>query len=121
MSTAEKWENIKLITKDVAQKCSRRKAFTFKKAEKLLQRKRVSILRTIQLHPDLINELSPQLNVVESQQSQLQAYHSETLAIRAGLKWRELGELSAGYLKEQSNKGPDDSLYPLCFILSLVC
>jgi hypothetical protein len=41
----------------------------------------------------------PQLSIVESQLASIQQYHTETLALRAGIRWRKQGELSAGYLK----------------------
>ncbi|KAI7898054.1 uncharacterized protein BX663DRAFT_556243, partial [Cokeromyces recurvatus] len=49
--------------------------------------------------PSLLPVVSPQLQIVEQQLASIQKYHAETLALRSGIRWRELGELSPGYLK----------------------
>ncbi|KAG0768661.1 hypothetical protein G6F62_013431 [Rhizopus arrhizus] len=51
------------------------------------------------LFPEQVPELQPLVNVVERQLADIQQYHVEILALRSGIRWRELGELSAGYLK----------------------
>ncbi|KAG1612140.1 hypothetical protein G6F45_013003 [Rhizopus arrhizus] len=50
-------------------------------------------------NPDCTNVVQPQLSIVESQLAEIQQYHVDNLALRAGIRWRELGELSPGYLK----------------------
>lgn len=112
ISNVTKWERIKLVAKKVAQRFSRKQAYSLKTAEKLLQRKRDSIIRTNRNHPEWIQNTTPQLLVIESQSQQLQLYHTETLVIRAGLKWRELGEVSAGYLKRTIAQKASRKLIP---------
>ncbi|KAG0732934.1 hypothetical protein G6F57_015548 [Rhizopus arrhizus] len=51
-------------------------------------------------NPQDAPQLLPQLNIVEHQLASLQQYRVDTLALRAGIRWRECGELSAGYLKQ---------------------
>ncbi|KAG1370529.1 hypothetical protein G6F61_011957 [Rhizopus arrhizus] len=94
-----KWEDLKLTTARVAKSFSRRKAFIMAKAEECLQRKRRRILKNMKKNPANIDDLQPQLKVIDEQLSSYQQFHVETLALRSGLRWRELGELSAGYLK----------------------
>ncbi|KAG1533278.1 hypothetical protein G6F51_012703 [Rhizopus arrhizus] len=94
-----KWEDLKLTTARVAKSFSRRKAFIMAKAEECLQRKRRRILKNMKKNPANIDDLQPQLKVIEEQLNSYQQFHVETLALRSGLRWRELGELSAGYLK----------------------
>ncbi|KAG1305043.1 hypothetical protein G6F64_008697 [Rhizopus arrhizus] len=99
MTVQSKWEEIKRITKDTALHYSRRKTFDLKQGEALLQRKRGGITRKIATNPQDAPQLLPQLNIVEHQLASLQQYRVDTLALRAGIRWRECGELSAGYLK----------------------
>ncbi|KAG1536291.1 hypothetical protein G6F49_013012 [Rhizopus delemar] len=68
-------------------------------AESLLHRKRSGIVNRLAANASLLPSLTPQLSIVESQLASIQQYHTETLALRAGIRWREQGELSAGYLK----------------------
>ncbi|KAG1135573.1 hypothetical protein G6F37_012416 [Rhizopus arrhizus] len=82
-----------------AKSFSRRSALDLTKAKSLLHRKRADITKSLATNPDLASTLSPQLSIVENQLASLQQYHVETLALRAGIRWREQGEVSAGYLK----------------------
>ncbi|KAL4212108.1 hypothetical protein AB4K20DRAFT_2008234 [Rhizopus microsporus] len=68
-------------------------------AERILQGKRHSLNGSIRNYPDNAAQLLPQLSVIEAQLAILQQYQVETLALRSGIRWRELGEISAGYLK----------------------
>ncbi|KAG1453072.1 hypothetical protein G6F56_007662 [Rhizopus delemar] len=45
------------------------------------------------------SDLLPQLRIAENQLSSIQQYHTDTLALRASIHWREKGEKFAGYLK----------------------
>ncbi|OBZ81572.1 hypothetical protein A0J61_10379 [Choanephora cucurbitarum] len=96
---ALQWESLKTTTRAVAQSYSRQKAFSLKKAEQTLQVKRRIVLKLIDRYPERAKDVSPHLHVIEGKLQQLQQYHTETLALRAGIRWRELGETSAGYLK----------------------
>ncbi|KAI8637322.1 hypothetical protein BD408DRAFT_437070 [Parasitella parasitica] len=49
--------------------------------------------------PSLHPVLNPQLKIVEAQLASLQSYHVDTLALRSGIRWRERGKTSAGFLK----------------------
>ncbi|KAG1128846.1 hypothetical protein G6F37_013652 [Rhizopus arrhizus] len=69
-------------------------------AEKRLQHRRRHIMSNIRRNPDQSSENLPLLRVVERQLDSFQRYRVETLALRSGIRWRELGELSAGYLKK---------------------
>ncbi|KAG2191466.1 hypothetical protein INT47_003842, partial [Mucor saturninus] len=62
-------------------------------------KKRAGITKKLSLDPSLLPVLSPQLTVVEQQLTFLQQYHVDDLALRSGIRWREMGELSAVYLK----------------------
>jgi endonuclease/exonuclease/phosphatase family metal-dependent hydrolase len=97
--TTLKWEDLKATTKYTAQSYSRKKAYTLARAEKLLHLKHKGLLSQLTCSPDRIKDIQPLLQVVEEQLASIQQYHAETLALRAGLRWRELGEISAGYLK----------------------
>ena len=107
-----KWEQLKQVTAKTARAYSRRQAFTLSRAEALLQRKRSKIESNLLRNPSLQPELSPQLQVVQEQLSSLQQYHVETLALKAGIRWREKGELSAGYLKHTASSRLSKSTIP---------
>ncbi|KAG1451795.1 hypothetical protein G6F46_005552 [Rhizopus delemar] len=77
LSASYKWEALKATTK--------------KKLDNLRKKKI--------LFPEQVPELQPLVNVVERQLADIQQYHVEILALRSGIRWHELGELSAGYLK----------------------
>ncbi|KAG1592700.1 hypothetical protein G6F47_009347 [Rhizopus delemar] len=94
-----KWETLKATTKKVAQSFSRKQASSYKQAKTLLQNKLASLRKKTILFPEQVPELQPLVNVVERQLADIQQYHVEILALRSGIRWRELGELSAGYLK----------------------
>ncbi|KAI9337344.1 Endonuclease/exonuclease/phosphatase, partial [Pilaira anomala] len=99
LSAAIKWERLKLITADICRAFSRRKAFNLKRAEDLLHKKRSGLRKKLISNPASLSILSPQLKIVEQQLISIQQYRVETLALRSGIRWREFGELSAGYLK----------------------
>jgi hypothetical protein len=99
LPVTEKWDILKSTVQRVAKDHSRRKAFNLQRAETLLQKKRRGILSQLSTHPENTTVLTPQLSVVEFQLADIQQYHVETLAIRSGIRWKELGELSPGYLK----------------------
>ncbi|KAG1490008.1 hypothetical protein G6F52_013661 [Rhizopus delemar] len=99
LTPQEKWDMVKSTIAQVAKSFSRRSAFNLTKSESLLHRKRARITKRLASNPELLSSLTPQLSIVESQLASLQQYHAETLALRAGIRWREQGEISAGYLK----------------------
>lgn len=61
----------------------------------MLQYKRSAITKRILGTPTS----TPQLRIVEYQLAPIQQRHVDNLALRPGLRWREHGEISAGYLK----------------------
>ncbi|CAO3694762.1 unnamed protein product [Rhizopus stolonifer] len=99
MTAQCKWERIKEKTKDTALRYSRRKAFNLQRGERLLQKKHSVILTQMVFNHLPSSDLLPQLRIVENQLSSIQQYHTDTLALRASIRWREKGENSAGYLK----------------------
>lgn len=98
-SAAQKWELLKACAAETCRSFSRRQAFNLNKAEDLLHKKRSGISKKLMADPALLPVLSPQLTVVEQQLASIQKFHVEILALRSGIRWRELDELSAGYLK----------------------
>ncbi|CEP10245.1 hypothetical protein, partial, partial [Parasitella parasitica] len=103
LSAAQKWEELKRTTASVAKSVSRRQASSLKCAEDLFYRKRSGIQQQITLDPSLTLLLRPQLSVVKEQLSAMQQHHVETLALRSGIRWREKGEVSAGFLKRTAS------------------
>lgn len=99
LANTTKWETLKHVTAKCCRSFSRREAFNLSRAEDLLHKKRSGLTKKLLLDPTLLPVLSPQLTIVEHQLSSLQQYHVENLALRSGIRWRELGEISAGYLK----------------------
>ncbi|GAN11625.1 hypothetical protein MAM1_0756c11201, partial [Mucor ambiguus] len=99
LSAAQKWEQLKLATTHVAKSFSRRQAYTLSRAEDLLHKKRSGLSQKLAADPSLRPVLNPQLTIVEDQLASLQSYHVDTLALRSGIRWRERGETSDGYLK----------------------
>ncbi|KAG0905678.1 hypothetical protein G6F33_011975 [Rhizopus arrhizus] len=95
-----KWQELKSVTQKTAKAHSRKVAFDMAQAEKRLQHRRRHIMSNIRRNPDQSPENLPLLRVVERQLDSFQRYRVETLALRSGIRWRELGELSAGYLKK---------------------
>ncbi|KAG1016395.1 hypothetical protein G6F26_012559 [Rhizopus arrhizus] len=95
-----KWQELKSVTQKTAKAHSRKVAFDMAQAEKRLQHRRRHIMSNICRNPDQSLENLPLLRVVEHQLDSFQRYRVETLALRSGIRWRELGELSAGYLKK---------------------
>jgi len=99
LTPAEQWEILKSITATTAKSFSRHAVPSLARAEDLLHKKRSGITKKLAADPSLLSVLSPQLGIVERQLSELQQYHMETLSLRSGLRWREEGEISPGYLK----------------------
>ncbi|KAG1046302.1 hypothetical protein G6F43_011137 [Rhizopus delemar] len=99
LTPQEKWDMVKSAIAQVAKSFSRRSAFNLTKSESFLHRKRARITKCLASNPELLSSLKPQLSIVESQLASQQQYHAETLALRAGIRWREQGEISVGYLK----------------------
>ncbi|KAG0780446.1 hypothetical protein G6F21_012130 [Rhizopus arrhizus] len=85
LTPQEKWGMVKSAITQVAKSFSRRSAFNLTKAESLLHRKRARITKRLASNPELLSSLTPQLSIVET--------------LRAGIRWREQGEISTGYLK----------------------
>lgn len=100
MTVQLKWDTIKTIVKTEAKKYSRKQAYSLSTAEKLLQRKRAGISKRILQDSSLSSILLPQLQIVEYQLASIQQHYVDNLALRSALRWREQGELSAGYLKQ---------------------
>jgi hypothetical protein len=107
-----KWEDLKAATERVTQSYSRKKAYTLARAEKLLHLKRNGLLSQMARSPDRTKDIQPLLQVVEGQLASIQQHHAETLALRAGLRWRELGEISAGYLNRTVQQRSAHHLIP---------
>lgn len=99
MTPQLKWDNIKTAVKKEAKKYSRKQAYSLSTAGKLLQNKRSGITKRLLQNSSLSPSLLPQLQIVEHQLASIQQHHVDNLALRSGLRWREQGELSAGYLK----------------------
>lgn len=95
LSYQDKWDKIKEITKSTAQKISRRKNSWQQRTLRRLQKKRNLFLRTYKSTG--IRNL--RLPIIENMISVLQQNLVDTASIRASCKWRENGEISAGYLK----------------------
>jgi exonuclease III len=89
------WDEIKLLTKSIAQQTSRRKRAFQNRLLKRLQKKRNKFLRKYKSYPIL----NLRLPAIENMISIVQRDIAETAALRAGRHWRENGETSAGYLK----------------------
>ncbi|KAG1139728.1 hypothetical protein G6F37_008965 [Rhizopus arrhizus] len=100
LDVALKWQELKSVTQKTAKAHSRKVAFDMAQAEKRLQHRRRHIMSNIRRNPDQSPENLPLLRVVERQLDSFQHDRIETLALRSGIRWRELGELSAGYLKK---------------------
>ncbi|CEP15776.1 hypothetical protein [Parasitella parasitica] len=112
LSAAQKWELLKQTTATVAKSFSRRQAQTLSSAEDLLHRKRSGIQHKLDLDPSLRPTLQPLLSVVEEQLAALQQNHVENLALRSGIRWREKGETSAGFLKRTVSSRASRKLIP---------
>jgi hypothetical protein len=107
-----KWEDLKAPTKHIAQSYSRKKAYTLARTEKLLHLKHTGLLSQITRSPDRIKNIQPLLQMIEEQLASIQQYHAETLALRAGRRWRELSEISTGYLKRTIQQRSTHHLIP---------
>lgn len=89
------WDDIKNLTRSLAQRVSRKQAEWRRRQLKHLQRKRNRILRN-RKSTAVLNDRLPG---IEKAISSLQQEIVEHQALRSGLHWRENGETSAGFLK----------------------
>jgi hypothetical protein len=108
-----KWEDLKATTKYIAQPYSRKKAYTLARAEKLLHLKHTGLLSQLSRILNRIKDIQPLLQMVEGQLVSIQQYRAETLTLRAGIHWCELGEISAEYLKRTVQQRSTSHLIPL--------
>ncbi|OBZ80972.1 hypothetical protein A0J61_10979 [Choanephora cucurbitarum] len=117
------WKAHPHIAVKTARAHSRRQTFSLARAESLLQRKRAEIESNLINNPSLHPCLSPQLHIALEQLTSLQQYHVETLSLKAGTRWREQGELSAGYLKRTASARLTKTTIPPLFhpTLDRVC
>lgn len=100
-SPQELWDQIKSLTRQVALRCSRSKAEWRHRQLKRLQRKRNKLIRQYHLHDTALNQRLP---VVEKLIGDLQQEVADIQALRAGIRWRENGEVSAGFLKRTATR-----------------
>lgn len=89
------WDDIKYLTRSLAQRVSRKQAEWRRRQLKHLQRKRNRILRNRKSTAVLNNRLPG----IEKAISSLQQEIVEQQPLRSGLHWRGNGETSAGFLK----------------------
>ena len=94
-SVQDQWDMVKTEVGKVCRKYSRKYAEWRQQQLTALQRKRNRLLRS---RPP-ISLLAEKLPILENQISALQAEIVDIAALRAGQRWRENGETSAGYLK----------------------
>lgn len=95
------WDQIKALTKKVANYCSRQKSAWRDRQLKRLQRKRNKILRR---YPNNEAVLNQRLSIVEKLIGDLQQELVDIQALKAGIRWREHGEASAGFLKRTATR-----------------
>ncbi|KAG1073426.1 hypothetical protein G6F42_025813 [Rhizopus arrhizus] len=89
------WNEIKSMTRTLAQRIGRKQAEWRRRQLKHLQKRRNRILRTYK-STAILNDRLPS---IEAAISTLQQEMAEHQALRSGLRWREKGETSAGFLK----------------------
>ncbi|KAG2192693.1 hypothetical protein INT47_013195 [Mucor saturninus] len=106
-----KWDELKRITKSVCRKFSSKQAYSLSTVEKILQKKRSGLTTQILRDPTSQAALSPLLKIVEHQLASIQQHHTDTLALRSGLHWREQGEVSAGYLKRTISQRQSKTIF----------
>lgn len=112
LSVAQKWKELKRTTATVAKSFSRRNAYTLKRAEELLHKKRAGLQQRLNSDSIQHSVLTPHLTIVEEQLAAIQQYHVETLALRSGVRWREQGEMPPGFLKKTSSIRAARTLIP---------
>ncbi|KAK4509114.1 uncharacterized protein ATC70_007464 [Mucor velutinosus] len=93
------WDDIKSLTRSLAQKIGRKQAEWRRRQLRQLQSKRNRILRAYKSTAILNNRL-PTIEKAISALQQEMVEHQQ--ALRSGLRWREKGETSAGFLKALS-------------------
>lgn len=95
ISVQEQWDYIKNMVKKVTQNFCRIRAVKQKQIMRELQSDRNSILRRYRHDTYVLQTLLPD---IESQIAKIQQERAETSRLRAGKKWLEFNEKSAGYL-----------------------
>ncbi|KAL7323944.1 hypothetical protein PS15p_210527 [Mucor circinelloides] len=90
------WDDIKYLTRSLAQRVSRKQAEWRRRQLKHLQRKRNRILRN-RKSTAVLNDRLPSVEKAISNLQQEMVEQQQ--ALRSGLHWRENGETSAGFLK----------------------
>lgn len=95
LSPQDSWDKLKILVKRLAKKINRRYVDYRTRVLKRLQRKRNRLLRTYKLTHIIHDRLSTLESLIGSLQQEIADNH----ALRAGLRWRENGEKSAGFLK----------------------
>jgi len=102
------WDQIKELTRQVAKSCSRRQSEWRRRLLRRLQSKRNKLLRlykTTQVRND-------RLPKIESMIGNLQQELADIQALRSGIKWREHGEKSAGFLKRLTSQRSQQRAIP---------
>lgn len=96
----EAWDATKKIVQQSCRQHGRYEATKRQRRERHLQRLRNGMLRAHKL----TNVLSPRFQAVCNELGQLQETNAYILSLKAGIRWREQGETSAGYLKRTSRQ-----------------
>ena len=94
-SVQSSWDDIKLLTRTLAQKTGRSKAEWRERQLKRLHKKRNKLIRSYKGQPAVVERIK----VVETIIGNLQEELTANKALRSGLRWMENGEKSAGLLK----------------------
>ncbi|KAK4516494.1 60S acidic ribosomal protein P2 [Mucor velutinosus] len=104
----EVWDQLKAITRQVARSCSRRQAEWRRRLLCRLQSKRNKYLRLYKT-TQIRNDRLPQ---IEAMIGHLQQELTDIQALRSGIKWREQGEKSAGFLKRLATQRTQQRAIP---------
>ncbi|GAN06991.1 conserved hypothetical protein [Mucor ambiguus] len=102
------WDDIKSLTRTLAQRIGRKQAEWRRRQLQHLQKKRSRILRTYK-STAILNDRLPD---IEASISTLQQEIAANQALRSGLRWREKGETSAGFLKRLTTQRPTQRTLP---------
>jgi exonuclease III len=94
------WDTIKQLTQTLARKIGRNKADWRTRHLKQFQRKRNKLIKSFKGQ----KTLATQILKVEKQITNLQEELVEVAAMKAGLRWREKGEKSAGLMKRLATR-----------------
>lgn len=95
------WDQIKVLTRKVANYCSRQKSAWRDRQLKRFQRKRNKILRH---YPNNETVLNQRLSIVEKLIGDLQQEIVDIQALKTSIRWREHGEVPAGFLKRTATR-----------------